>query len=220
MSQGQCEVLIAIPHSGLFVNLEWAVNFASLWKNAPSNTKLVLLPEPQIDAARDKAVEISIQLGAKHLLFLDSDVHPPRDVIQRLLSRNLPIVSALYARRQNPPWNQMLRKSPDGFKFQPIQEGSYQPGSLVEADAVGFGCVLIETKVFKAMERPWFRWTEYYALGGISEDFNFCTKAKQAGFKIIVDTNVICKHSGFIKWLPSRDMNFFEYSQVSGVFSD
>jgi GT2 family glycosyltransferase len=210
--------LIAIPHSGSVVGIEWAINFAGIWKRTPVNTKLLLMPEPQIDVARDKAVEISLQLGAKHLLFLDSDVHPPKDVIAKLLAHKLPIVSALYARRQNPPWNQMLRRAPDGFKFTPIEEGTYEAGSLVECDAVGFGCILIETRVFKIIERPWFRWTEYYAIGGISEDFNFCAKAKQAGFKITVDTSIICKHSGFIKWLPSKGMNMFEYSQVSGVF--
>jgi hypothetical protein len=215
-----CDVLIAIPHSGMIVNMEWAVNFAALWKHAPVKTKILLLPEPQIDVARDKAVEVGLQQGAKHLFFLDSDIHPPRDAIAKLLSHKLPIVSALYARRQNPPWNQMLRKAPDGFKFQPIEEGSYEPGSLVECDAVGFGCVLIDMHVFKAMEKPWFRWTEYYAIGGSSEDFNFCSKAKHAGFKIVVDTGVICKHSGFIKWVPSKSMNLFEYSQVTGVFTD
>jgi len=213
-------LLIAIPHSGLTVNLEWALNFAAIWKNAPVKTKIVLLPEPQIDVARDKAVEVALSLGAKHLLFLDSDIHPPRDVIAKLLARNLPIVSALYARRQNPPWNQMLRRSADGYKFTPIEEGTYEAGSLVECDAVGFGCVLIDMHVFKSLERPWFRWTEYYAIGGISEDFNFCTKAKRAGFKVFVDTNVVCKHSGLIKWLPSKGMNLFEYAQVSGVFGD
>jgi len=200
--------------------MAWTINFASVWKFAPTNTKLVLLPEPQIDAARDKAVEVALRLGAKHVFYLDSDIHPPKDIIARLLAHNLPIVSGLYARRQNPPTNQMLRKAPDGFKFIPIEEGSYQPGSLVECDAVGFGCVLVETRVFKAMERPWFRWTEYYAIGGASEDFNFCTKAKHAGFKIVVDTNIICKHSGLIKWTPSKTLNRFEYTRTAGVYGD
>ena len=218
--RSQCDVLIAIPHSGLAVNLEWAVNFSEMWKHAPVRTKLLLVPEPQIDVAREKAVEIGFQLGAEHLLFLDSDIHPPRDVIAKLLSHKVPIISALYSRRQNPPWNQMLRLAPDGLKYQPIEEGSYQAGSIVECDAVGFGCVLIELSVFKGMEKPWFRWTEHYAPSGLSEDFNFCLKAKRNGFKILVDTSIICKHSGFIKWLPSKSMNRFEYSQVSGVFGD
>ena len=212
-----CELLIAVPHSDSMVNMEWAIDFAGLWKRTPVKTKLLLLPEPQIDVARDKAAQISIELGATHLLFLDSDVHPPKDAIAKLMAHKLPIVSALYARRQNPSWNQMLRRSGDGFRFTPIEEGTYEPGSLVECDAVGFGCVLIETHVFKTMERPWFRWSEYYAIGGISEDFNFCMKAKQSGFKIIVDTSIVCKHSGLIKWLPSKEKTLFEYSKVSGI---
>jgi glycosyltransferase involved in cell wall biosynthesis len=215
----QCDVLIAIPHSGLSVNLEWAVTFASLWKHAPPHTKLFLMPEPQIDVARNKAVAAALQVGAKHVFFLDSDIHPPNDAISRLLSRKLPIVSGLYGRRQNPPRNQMLRRQ--GGVLIPIEEGMYEPGSLVECDAIGLGCVLVEAEALRKIGAPWFQWTESYVMGGESEDFEFCRKAKEADFKVFVDTGLICRHSGLIKWLPpSKNGNVFEYSQTTGMFSD
>jgi hypothetical protein len=220
VSSNRCDILIAIPHSGLGVGMEWAISFASLWKHAPPNTRLLIPPEPQIDVARNKTAEVALKVGAGHVFFLDSDIHPPRDVIHRLLAHHLPIVSALYARRQNPPNNQMLRRTPDSQKFVPIEEGAYKPGSLVECDAVGFGCALVEARVFRSIERPWFRWTEYYTPDGTSEDFDFCVKAKKAGFPIFVDTSIVCSHSGLIKWVPSKTLNRFEYTQLSGVFSD
>jgi hypothetical protein len=219
VAQDQCDVLIAIPHSGLVVNLEWAVSFASLWKHAPPNTKLVLMPEPQIDVARNKAVAVALRAGAKYIFFLDSDVHPPNDVIARLLSHRLQIVSGLYGRRQMPPRNQMLRIR--GSVLMPIEEGTYEPGSLVECDAIGLGCTLIETEVFRKIGAPWFRWTEGYVMGGASEDFDFCKKARDSRVKIFVDTSIVCRHSGLIKWLPpSKGENVFEYSQTTGLFSD
>jgi len=217
--QDRCNVLIALPHSGLDVNLEWAIDFASLWKHAPQNTKLLLMPEPQIDVARNKAVAVAIQIGAERILFLDSDVHPPNNTIQRLLSHKLPIVSGLYARRQLPPRNQMMRR--EGERLVPIQEGMFEPGSVVECDAVGMGCFMIETEVLRKIGAPWFRWTEGYIMGGVSEDFDFCTKVRNAGYRICVDTSLICKHSGLIKWLPpSQGQNRFEYSRITGLFTD
>jgi len=219
LATGQCDTLIAIPHSGLAVNLEWSVNFASLWKHAPPNTKLLLMPEPQIDVARNKAVAVALQIGARHILFLDSDVHPPMDVIAKLRKHDLAIVSALYARRQRLSRNQMLRRQ--GSNLIPIEEGTYLPGSLVECDAIGLGCVLIETDVMRKIGAPWFQWTESYLMGGVSEDFAFSEKVKEAGFKIFVDTSIVCRHSGLIKWLPTaRGENNFEYSMTTGLFSD
>lgn len=219
MAQDRCDVLIAIPHSGLAVNLEWAINFASLWKHAPTHTKLLLMPEPQIDVARNKAVAMALQIAAKHIFFLDSDVHPPNDAITRLLSHKLQIVSGLYPRRQKPPQNQMYRR--EGSVLKSIEEGTYEPGSLVECDAIGLGCVLIEVEILRKMGAPWFRWTDSYLMGGVSEDLYFCEKARDAGVKIFVDTSIVCRHSGLIKWLPpSKGENVFEYSQTTGLFSD
>jgi hypothetical protein len=67
----------------------------------------------------------------------------------------------------------------------------------------------------------WFQWTEGYVLGGVSEDFDFCAKIREGGFKIIVDTSMVCRHTGLIKWLsPSRGGNVFEYSTTTALFSD
>jgi hypothetical protein len=177
------------------------------------------MPEPQIDVARNKAVAAALRIGAKHIFFLDSDVHPPKDAIARLRGHGLQIVSALYARRQRPPRNQMLRKQ--GSTLVPIEEGMYPPGSLVECDAIGLGCLLVQTEVMRKIGAPWFQWTEGYLIGGVSEDFAFSAKAKDAGFRIFVDTSIVCKHSGLIKWLPPvRGENKFEYSMTTGLFSD
>jgi len=59
--------------------------------------------------------------------------------------------------------------------------------------------------VFDAVEKPWFRWTRGYEehpwdlrhegeRPGISEDFDFCYKVKQAGYDVYMDTTVECIH--------------------------
>jgi len=198
------------------VSLEWTERFADLWKHAPLYTKMMVWPEPQIDIAREKACATAVSMKAKYLFFLDTDVHVPRDVIQRLMKHRKPVVSGLYARRHWPPFNLMLKKVEGGYS--PIGEGEYAKDSLVECDGIGMGVCLIDIEMLKVMERPYFRWTEGLAAEGASEDYYFCKKVKASGFKIFVDTSIVCPHEGAIKQLPSRNASgLFEYTNL-GVF--
>jgi hypothetical protein len=49
--------------------------------------------------------------------------------------------------------------------------------------------------------KPYFEWTTHSTPLGISEDFNWCEKAKKAGFHILVDTTIRVKHdfSGIVR---------------------
>jgi GT2 family glycosyltransferase len=67
----------------------------------------------------------------------------------------------------------------------------YPRDQLVEADAVGFGAVLIDTKVFQKVKRPWF-----IAATGKGEDIQFCYEARKAGFKVYMDTAAKIGHLG------------------------
>ena len=216
--QEKPQVLIVIPCSSGSVNLEWAMRLSQVWRKAPSGTKIQTLPEPQIDAARCKGIEIGLQMGVENIFFWDADVQPPPDIIAKLLAHNKPIVSALYARRYEPPWLEMLKQKPEGLT--PLYEGDYEKGALVECDAIGMGCCLIKTSLLKEIEKPWFQWTNYYAADGASEDFSFCRKVKRAGFKIYVDTSLICPHAGQIKFMPSpKGGHNFELMNNTGLFS-
>jgi hypothetical protein len=67
----------------------------------------------------------------------------------------------------------------------------------VEVDATGTGCLLIETRVFLDLQKPYFQFTPNpdKEIGGvIGEDIWFCHKAREAGYKIFVDTSVPVGH--------------------------
>ena len=209
---------MAVPISGSeAATYDWIDRFVDTWLQTPAGMRIGRgkFPEPCIDICRDKAVATAIQNGAKWLFFLDADVIPPPDVIPRLLRHNLPIVAGLYIRRHNPPFNEMLRFRTDGMAgLRPIQEGEYTLGTLVECDAVGTGCLLISTEVFETMKpfqvtidgqpaRPsYFLWTEFRLQNGMSEDFSWCVKARQSGFKIFCDTSIQCRHRGMVNFAP------------------
>jgi len=222
------DILIAMPHSGGEVYFDWSMNFAQVFKHAPPNTFIISAPEPQIDTAREKLCEMALNMGAKYMFWLDTDVLPPVDVIDRLLrdsmKHNAPIVSGLYARRHHPCFNEMMLYGKDAQGnegFIPIAEGQYEKDSVIFADAVGFGCVLLKTEILKHVEKPWFRWTEHKTMSGLSEDFYFCKKAREAGFRVVVDTSVVCRHMGPIKILPSTGaQGLFEFKAPGNAYTD
>ncbi len=62
---------------------------------------------------------------------------------------------------------------------------------LIECDGVGGGCLLIHKRVFDAIEKPYFKCNPNTFIG---EDFYFCRKAREAGFKIYLDPSIMCGH--------------------------
>lgn len=213
------DVLIATAISGSeLMFYEVAEQRTNMMMNLPKDLKVVQMkfPEPVIDITRDKAVQLAIQNGARWIWFLDSDIICPPDTLARLIAHNKEIVGGLYVRRHNPPFNEMLRFRKDGaFGLEPIKDGEYQPGSLVECDTLATGCTLYRTDVFEKVPphqitidgqpaRPaWFLWTEWRLPQGYSEDFEWGSRCSRSGIKSYCDTSIVLKHMGPIKLMPS-----------------
>lgn len=70
----------------------------------------------------------------------------------------------------------------------------------VEVGGVGFGFVCMKSGVFENIPRPWFligrvQWSEDSEMRvNVGEDYSWCGRAQQAGFKIFVDPTVRVKH--------------------------
>lgn len=152
------------------------------------------------DHGRNQMCMNAIEWGATHIFMLDSDVIPPRDTINRLLQHNLPVVSGMYCRRSPPHGLPVMMKNGRWHT-------EFQPGSLVEVDVVGAGCLLIRRDVLQALPpikpgRHWFSW-QVDQKGVLppeecmSEDYVFCHAVrKKLGVKIMVDTSIRCRHAG------------------------
>ncbi len=173
----------------------WAFGFKNL--QIPGNyTGLSGMP---FDHARNTGCLKTLELGFDYCFFLDDDIIPPPDAILRLMSHNLPIVSGIYYRRNNPICPVMMRNVPGGKQW--VSE--YAIPDLIEVDYVGAGCLLIHANVLKTMPQPWFDWRcdrfDLPETERMSEDFAFCENAKKYGYKTFVDTSVQCKHVGFFE---------------------
>lgn len=179
-------LLIGMPHKG-FVTTEWALSLRNL--SSPPGCMYSVSRGFSIDETRNILVEELLKSDCDWLLFLDTDVIVPPDIIMRLLAHRKPIMSALYYTRFPPIEPAMWVGEGDGKK-----SIGYVPGDIVEAQYVGMGACLIHRTVFEKISKPWFRWTQGFEENGVGEDFFFCKKARESGYHIYVDTAIVCKH--------------------------
>ncbi len=186
-------MILGVPHNG-YVSMEWAESYKNLVH--PPAFRTYTRGQP-IDAARNTLVQKMQESNCDWIFFLDSDIICPPDIIQKLLSHRLPIVSGLYYTRHAPVNPAMWTDAGDKAHFVSITR--FQVGNLVEAHVIGMGCCLIHRSVFDKIEKPYFKWTNGFVENGISEDFYFCNKAREAGFHIFVDTTMQCEHEANCK---------------------
>jgi hypothetical protein len=113
------------------------------------------------------------------LLFLDSDMVPPIDVVPRLLAHGVDVVGALCFARQAPFWPAFRALTPEspGLGLQVVQW-------------VGTGCLLVSRRALEAVPAPQFEHPE----PGVGEDVLFCEKLSRRGFRIHVDMSTEVGH--------------------------
>jgi hypothetical protein len=181
---------IAIPLTFPMVNSSFFDSFALMQK--PDGYIYCRESNGPLDKLRNNLVIQAMNHYCSHMLMMDVDqVYHPQ-TITRLLSHNLPVVGALVHRRY-PPFDPLLLRGEIGT-FKTVD--NYEDGELVEVDATGTGCLLINMDVFENIAAPWFKFIERPKDEGglIGEDIYFCKLLKEAGYKIHVDTSIELGH--------------------------
>ncbi len=198
------KIVIAIPTEG-FTAPE---PLHSIWQNAFHLGKLsaegkfefYFKPVGRILTAyaREKILESALQIGADYVMMVDDDMVFPGDIFERLYSHQVDIVAAL-AFTRNPPHLPVLYQMHEGWDSVQHKEyaicewiKNYPKDRLVECDAVGFGCVLIDMKIVRKMT------PQYFCMSSeTGEDILFCLKAKkEAGARVFMDTSLKIGHLG------------------------
>jgi len=151
--------------------------------------------------ARDKLAKEFLDSKCTHAIWIDSDMTwTPHDV-QSLLTRNLPIVGGLACKKADGE----IRVAST------LVAGAEIDGrGLVEAVATGMAFIVIHRGVFEHMVEHYGE-EIVYTPGGMtryhlfpefehgkfaSEDTGFCYRARELGYKIMLDTNVRIGHVG------------------------
>lgn len=171
--------------------------------------------------ARERLTEQAMNDGADYILFVDDDMICPLDMFERLYKRQEDIVGALAFTRYA-PHKPVIFNLTEGYDkvaqknyYTSTIYYNYPKDSLVECDAVGFGAVLINCKVFEKIPKPWF-----VMNNGVGEDVQFCFDAKKAGFKVFMDTAVKLGHLSTPKEITEAtyesEMNVEELRRTHG----
>ncbi len=141
------------------------------------------------------------KLDYDFMLWLDSDIVFNSSQVQKLLNHNVDIVSGIYACEGG---KELACGRINDEEFHKLGcMPSYSPEELkdktelFEVDYSGFGFILFKKGVFESLEYPWFE-PHFFEYGDIRdfsmEDVSLCLKAKEKGFKIMVDPTIRVGH--------------------------
>jgi hypothetical protein len=137
---------------------------------------------------RENMADRAIASEATHILWLDSDMKFPPNLIHRLFKHDLPMVACNYVKRIIPA---MPNSKDMNGKLIATNRDSH---GLVEAESAGFGAVLMKTQVLKEMPKPWFDlvWLDKKAEDGrqelMGEDVFFFRKMRHfTDHKLFID---------------------------------
>jgi ubiquinone/menaquinone biosynthesis C-methylase UbiE len=148
-----------------------------------------------VDKARNDLVKMALKDNCDYVFFIDSDTLIPQGALNALLKMNVDIASGLYFAKGKPYLPVARIKEGERHFF--LEDFEYN--QIYEVQGVGMGCCLIKTEVFKKLEFPYFKleWRKHEGKDyQIAEDLYFCDEAIKAGFKVHLNTGVVCNHFG------------------------
>lgn len=170
-----------------------------------------------IDGVRNELVQRALMHNCTHIFWCDTDQKIPADTMLKLINHEQPIVCAKVHRRK-PPYDPLLKRvNPDGeseMVYLDIPSEEWSGKELIEVDATGFGCCLIDIKVMQDMEKPWFK-MDIHSKPVIGEDIYFWRKVKVLGYKIFVDCSINIGHLGTAS-VDEKTYFAYKYSQDVG----
>lgn len=157
----------------------------SLGYQLPAGSSVRFVLGSDIAESRNQACE---EMEGDWVWFIDDDHAFRDDVLVNLLKRNEDIVTPICLRRAG---SFLPIPAVDG-DFMDLSK--YGSDDLVEVEHAGSSGMLIRREVIEALEPPWFELGRLDDGRRISEDVNFCRRAREAGFKIHVDLGVRLGH--------------------------
>lgn len=166
-----------------------------------------------IYTSRDDIAKFAIESEADYVMWFDSDMIFPPDTISRLMvhlqREDVDIVTGLYFRRVQPfspvLFDKLELRPEGGVEWTDFKE--IKP-ELFEVGGCGFGCVLMPTEIFIAVQNKFNQM--FTPMFGVGEDLSFCIRARELGYRIWCEPSIPLGHVGYN--VVTR--NFFEAYQA------
>lgn len=149
----------------------------------------LMIQSCDIASSRMWLAQQAVIKGATHLLFIDSDMLFPSDVLDQLLAREKDIIGVEYNKRKF-PLETVTAYFPDteNSETEPFKVG-----------VAGTGVMLINTQVFlnPQVDPNWFSFgRNKEGKNVIGEDGWFCNTVREAGYDVWVDPVIKIAHLG------------------------
>jgi hypothetical protein len=158
------------------------------------------------DAAREGIIQDFLATDCDILWFLDSDVCPPKHVLDlvtmygsewQVAGAPYPVFMAQPGESQRQIVFTVYKQIPPGPDGKPRIAPCAVPDEGTEyIDGIATGCLFIKREVFDKLERPYFEFkydpVTRQPIEG--EDIGFCLKLARLGIKFFTDYSMVCKH--------------------------
>lgn len=188
MEQQKNKVLVSFHGGGYILDFDGNSPLKSIiGLRLDKDFPIITNPQKSICDARTNAVEEAMKLECTHIFMVDTDMIYPPDMLDFLLEDNRDIVGVV-AYKRTPPYFPCVFAKVEGEEY--YKSVNVVKKGIMRCDSVGFGAILIKMDVFFKIPQPWF-WIDKKG-----HDVNFCEKAREYGFDIHVDTDMVIGHAG------------------------
>lgn len=193
------KTLIAVPCMDT-VQTRFFVSYSQMTK--VGETALAALQSSLIYDARNRLAQAALDAGADRILWLDSDMALPQDLMERLsedLDGGCEYVSALIFRRV-PPHSPVLFDTVDrreeGGKLHIDAAGmtGWPVDRVFEIAGSGLGACMMTVDLLRRVQEKYG--LPFSPLIGFGEDLAFCWRARQLGARLYCDSRVKPLHIG------------------------
>ena len=175
------------------ISWQWMEAYQNLQFPLGASVARLRIHGQDVAEARNAIVASALEMGADYVLMLGDDNLAPPNLFSLLHRHREMLVTGVY-------WQKSYPTHP--YLWDGLLKGFYEDWKLGEYFTIDFGgcdALLAHTDVFKAIDPPWFSREWVFEPGQqvspiYTEDFYFYTKARQAGFRLWVDTEAQLGH--------------------------
>ena len=176
------QVVICIPTNGMMHSLSAFCLTNAIRFTEKQGIPVVLEMDAGTVLSNQRQVLLDSAINthrADHIMWFDSDMTFPEDVIVRLLEHNKNVVCATYSKRVEPFHATAF------YNINPVEPVDVSGHGLAEIKYTGMGCVLMKANIINEIPSPHFP-LKWHAPSSSwhGEDMGFCEVLSQNNVKI------------------------------------